>query len=62
MIALLSEEEQRNVSKQSVKDLEFKILMQTGFDYSYPGPMQSMERFLRILSYDRNKTVYDMTY
>lgn len=62
MIGLLFEEEQKQVSKQSLKDLEFKILMQNGFDYSYPGPIQSMERFLRILDYDQNKTVYDMTY
>lgn len=32
------------------------------FDYNFPGPIQSMERFLRILDYDFNRTVYDMSY
>lgn len=33
-----------------------------GFDYNFPGPIQSLERFLRILKYDQNRTVYDMSY
>lgn len=32
------------------------------FDYNFPGPIQSLERYLRILDYDQNKTVYDMSY
>jgi hypothetical protein len=33
-----------------------------GFDFNFPGPIQSMERFLRILSYDTNKTIWDMAF
>jgi len=33
-----------------------------GFDFNFPGPVQSMERFLRILDYDQNTTVYDMAF
>lgn len=62
MIALLSQDEQKGVTKASIQDMEYQILMQTGFDYNYPGPIQSMERFLRILNYDQNQTIYDMTY
>jgi hypothetical protein len=62
MISLLSPEEQKQVSKANLKDLEHQILMNTGFDYNYPGPFQSMERFLRILNYDLNQTIIDMTF
>ena len=33
-----------------------------GFDFNFPGPVQSMERYLRILDYDLNRTIYDMSY
>ena len=33
-----------------------------GFDFNFPGPVQSMERFLRILDYYLNKTIYDMSF
>ena len=62
MISLLSDDEKKNVSKKQLIELEADILIQMGFDYNFPGPIQSMERYLRILDYDQNKTVYDMTY
>ena len=62
MINLLSEDEKKNLTKQSLIDLEADILITMGFDYNFPGPIQSLERFLRILKYDQNKTVYDMSY
>jgi hypothetical protein len=33
-----------------------------GFDFNFPGPVQSMDRFLRILNYDKNKTIREMSY
>lgn len=33
-----------------------------GFDFNFPGPIQSMERYLRVLGYDLNQTVYDMAF
>ena len=62
MISLLSDDEKKNVSKKQLIELESDILIRMGFDYNFPGPIQSMERYLRILDYDQNKTVYDMTY
>ena len=62
MIGLLSEDEQINVTKRGLIDLESDILITMNFDYNFPGPIQSMERFLRILEYDFNRTVYDMSY
>lgn len=34
--------------------------MTLGFDFNFPGPIQPMERYLRILDYDLNKTILDM--
>ena len=34
--------------------------MTLGFDFNFPGPIQSMERYLRILDYDFNRTIRDM--
>lgn len=60
MINLLSNDEKKSVTKQSLIDMESDILMRLGFDFNFPGPIQSMERYLRILGYDLNRTVFDM--
>jgi len=60
MINLLSPEEKKNVTKQSLIDLEADILIKLGFDFNFPGPIQSLERYQRLLDYQLNKTVYDM--
>lgn len=62
MLTLLTDEEQKNVTKQSLIDLETKILTAFGFDLSWPGPIQCMERYLRILEIDTNKIVNDMAF
>lgn len=62
MINLLTDDEKKFVSKQQLIDLEAHILVILGFDFNFPGPVQSMERFLRILDYDLNKTIYDMSF
>lgn len=62
MINLLSDDEKKYVSKQKLIDLEAKIIMTLGFDFNFPGPFQSMERYLRILGYDLNKTIQDMSF
>ena len=62
MINLLNDDEKKHLSKQSLIDLEANILIKLGFDFNFPGPIQFMERFLRILGYDLNKVVYEMTF
>ena len=62
MIGLLTEDEQASVSKRQLIHLEADILVAMNFDYNFPGPIQSLERYLRVLDYDFNKTVYDMSY
>lgn len=54
MISLLTEEEKKSVTKQKLIDLETNILIMFGFDFNFPGPIQSMERYLRLLDYDLN--------
>jgi hypothetical protein len=50
------------VSKKQLIDLEAQILSNLGFDFCWPGPIQTMERFLRVLDFDQNKIVNDMGY
>jgi hypothetical protein len=62
MISLLTSDEKTRVTKQSLINLEAEILMKLGFDFNFPGPIQSLERYLHILGYDLNKTVFDMAF
>ncbi len=47
---------------ESLIDMEAQILITLGFDFNFSGPIQAIERYLRILDYDRNKKVYDLSY
>ena len=49
MIMLLSEQEQRKVTKDALEELEEEILIKFGFDFNIPGPIQPLERYLRLL-------------
>ena len=60
MISLLNEDEQRQVSKEALIDMEARILQTVGFDLNFPGPIQAMERHLRLLGADNNEMVKDM--
>jgi hypothetical protein len=62
MISLLSDDEQKLVTKKGLIDLEADILFRLGFDFNFPGPIQSLERFLRLLGYDLNSTVQEMSF
>jgi len=60
MINLLAPEEKKNVTKPSLIEIEQDILVKLGFDFNFPGPIQTLERFLRLVNYDLNRTVFDM--
>ena len=62
MIGLLSSDEKKLVTKESLITLEYDILVKLGFDFNFPGPIQPMERFIRLLGYGLNKSVYDMAF
>jgi hypothetical protein len=38
------------------------MLITFGFDFNFPNPIHFMERYLRILNYDKNQTVKDMSF
>ena len=61
MISLLTRQEQKYVSKQALIELEREIITIFGFDFNFPGPIESMERFLRILDYDQNQNVVNLS-
>jgi hypothetical protein len=39
MISLLTDEEQKLVTKKELIDLEANILVALGFDFNFPGPV-----------------------
>lgn len=61
MINLLSDKEVKYVSKSQLVKLEADILTKFGFDLNFPGPIQPLERYLRILNYDFSQSVLDMS-
>ena len=54
MISLLTAEERRFVHKQDLIKLEEQILTRLGFEFNFQGPIPSLERYLRILNYDKD--------
>lgn len=60
MIGLLSNQEYRCVSKAELIELEYDIVIRFGCDFNFPGPIETMERFLRILGYHKNPQVVSM--
>ena len=62
MVSLLSEDEKKSISFSQMVKLEADILVKLSFDFNFASPIQSMERYLRLLNYDQNQIVYDMSY
>ena len=58
MISLLADPEKMEITRQKIIDMEAKILVTLGFDFNFPGPIQSLERYLRVLNYDLNSQVF----
>ena len=42
MISLLNESEKKGITKQDLVNLECDILMRFGFDFNFPGPIDSL--------------------
>lgn len=57
MISLLSESEKKQITKQDLVNLETDILVRFGFDFNFPGPIDSIQRYLRVVNYDKDKSV-----
>lgn len=60
MINLLSTDEKKIVTKESLIELESDIIIKLGFDFNFQGPMQTLERYLRLLNYDMNDVVSNL--
>ena len=58
MISLLNENERKSITKQDLVNLECDILMRFGFDFNFPGPIDSLQRYLRLVNYDKDKAVW----
>lgn len=41
--------------------LEVDIVTKLGFDFIVPGPIQSLERYLRLLDYHQNDLIMEMS-
>jgi hypothetical protein len=52
MVGLLSEDEQKSITVKQMITLEADILVKLSFDFNFASPIQSMERYLRLLNYD----------
>jgi hypothetical protein len=61
MIGLLTNAEYKVVSKQALIDLEYDIIVKFGCDFNFPGPIESMERYLRVLGYHKNEKVINLS-
>jgi len=57
MIVHLSEEDKKFVSKAVLTDLEQDIITRFGFEFNFSGPMEFINRYLRVLGYDKNDQV-----
>ena len=47
----LSKVEQKYVTKKDLLELEGKIMVTLGFNFNFPSPIPSLERYLRLLDY-----------
>lgn len=45
----LKSEKDRDIEKSDLKEMEEKLLVQLGFDFSFNSPRHMMDRFMRIL-------------
>jgi len=57
MIIHLSEEDKVFATKEVLTDLEQDIITRFGFEFNFSGPMEFINRYLRVLGYDKNDQI-----
>ena len=57
MIQLLSVAERQGLSVDLLESLERDILLQFGYELNYPGPIDSLDRFMRLTGLHNNQEV-----
>ena len=55
MIDLLTPSEKQGLSVAKLEDLEQDIIVEFGYEFNYQGPLESLERFLRLLNRHRDE-------
>lgn len=58
MISLLTEQEKKQINKHDLVTLEQDILIRFGFDFNFPGPIDSIQRYLRLVDRDQDGTIW----
>ena len=54
-LEFLTSEEKEKVTPQDVFDLEADVLIRSGFDLHFPGPVAHMDRYLHLLGYNKSR-------
>lgn len=62
MIGLLSKKEKKKVNSKSLMKHEIEVLTELGFDLCTPGPLPSLERYLRLLDYHKEDEIIKMSF
>jgi hypothetical protein len=62
MIKLLNKKEKQMVTKEELEDLEFEIILMFGCDFNFHGPINFVDRYLRLLNYSNEEVIQMMCY
>lgn len=57
MIKLLNKKEKQMVTKEELEDLEFEIILMFGCDFNFHGPINFVDRYLRLLDYSNEEVI-----
>lgn len=57
MVLLLTPLERRGLTKQKMEDLELDIITRFGYEFNYQGPIESMQRYLRLISQNKDQNI-----
>ena len=62
MIKLLNKKEKQMVTKEELEDLEFEIILMFGCDFNFHGPINFVDRYLRLMNYSNEEVIQMMCY
>ena len=62
MIRHLQQEERKLITVGDILQMEQEILTKLSFDLNFSNPISAMERYLRLLDFDKEPIVIDMAF
>ena len=62
MIRQLKMEERELITVKDILQMEQEILTKLSFDLNFPNPISAMERYLRLLDFDKQPIVSEMAF